>query len=66
MASRCSCGRIGSRSASRTGRGGGGSDVVGENRFGMHQVADLETQNPAARAAAEAAASEAAAELEMQ
>ena len=65
MASRCSCGRIGSRSASRTGRGGG-SDVVGENRFGLHQVADLETQNPAARAAAEAAASEAAAELEMQ
>ena len=65
MASRCSCGRIGSRSASRTG-GGGGSDVVGENRFGLHQVADLETQNPAARAAAEAAASEAAAELEMQ
>ena len=46
--------------------GGGGSDVVGENRFGLHQVADLETQNPAARAAAEAAASEAAAELEMQ
>ena len=46
--------------------GGGGADVVGENRVGLPQVAALETQNPAARAAAEAAASEAAAELEMQ